>query len=61
MSSEIKPFYPVYCRSPNKLVRYEDRPFYDGHGHSGVVTVAIFNDKNGNIQEMDAFVKWNQK
>lgn len=56
-----KPYLPVYVRSPNKLIKYEERFFNDKRGHSGIVNVAIFKDKNGNIQEMDAHVKWTKE
>lgn len=54
----IRPYIPVYKRSPNKFERYEERNFDDNHGNGGVVVVAIFKDKNGKLQEMDAQVKW---
>ena len=55
---KILPFYPIYARAPNKLIRYEERPFNDGHGHGGIVRVAIFVDNKGKQQEMDAQVIW---
>lgn len=58
------PYTPVWKRSPNKFSRYEDRSFTlpaNAHGlvKHGVETVAVFNDKNGKQQEMQAYVKWN--
>lgn len=57
-------YVPVWKRSPNKFIRYEDRAFTlpaNAYGEikSGVETVAVFNDKNGKQQEMQAYVKWN--
>lgn len=57
-------YIPVWKRSPNKFLRYECRPFTlppNAYGvvKPGVETIAIFNDKNGKQQEMQAFVKWN--
>lgn len=59
----IQPFYPIYARSPNKLLRYEDRPFtlpknLTGVILSGIERVAIFKDAKGNQQEMVAQVIW---
>jgi hypothetical protein len=57
-SKQIEPFIPWYCRAPNKLVRYEDRPFEDCIGNQAMVTVAIFTDKSGKELEADAHIKW---
>lgn len=57
----IVPHYPTYAKAPNKLLRYELRPFDDGYGHTGQVRVAIFLDKNKKEQEMDAQVLWDVK
>lgn len=54
----IKPYIPVYCRPPNKLIRYEMRPFDDGAGHTGMLRVAIFLDKKKHHREMVAQVRW---
>lgn len=59
-------YIPVWKRSPNKFIKYEDRPFTltaNAHGivKSGIETIAIFKDKNGNDQEMQAFIKWDGK
>ena len=56
-------YTPVWKRSPNKFVRYEDRLFTlpaNAYGviKSGVETIAIFNDKNGKQQEIQAYIKW---
>lgn len=55
---KIVPFIPIYARAPNKLVRYEERSFVCHAGHKGIVRVAIFNDRSGKQQEMDAQVIW---
>lgn len=57
-------YIPVWKRSPNKFLRYEDRSFIlppnvYGIVKSGTETIAIFKDKNGKEQEMQAFIKWN--
>lgn len=54
----IEPFIPVYCRSPNQLIRYEVRDFDDGYGHTAKIRYAIFKTKKGEIQEMVAQVMW---
>lgn len=59
-------YIPVWKRSPNKFIRYEDRSFTlppNAYGivKHGVETVAVFNDKKGNQQKMEAFVKWIDK
>lgn len=54
-------YLPIWSRPPNKLVRYEDRPFDDGHGHRGVKVVAVYLDKSGNECEELARVKWSEE
>jgi hypothetical protein len=49
---------PIYCRPPNKFLRYEDRPFDDNAGHTATLRIAIFKDKHGVAQEMVAQVVW---
>lgn len=57
--SKVVPFYPIYARAPNKLVRYDERPFsIPSTGQTGVERVAIFLDKNKKEQEMSAQVMW---
>lgn len=60
-ANKIVPHYPIYCKAPNKLLRYEERPFTCQAGHRGIERVAIFTDKNKNIQEMTAQVIWVDK
>ena len=59
-------YVPVWKRPPNKFLRYEERLFAlpaNAHGivKSGIETVAIFKDKNGKEQEMQAFIKWKER
>ena len=58
MKDNIVPYIPIYCKAPNTLVRYEERPFTCGAGHHGIERVAIFLDKNKKEQEMTAQVIW---
>lgn len=51
-------YLPVYARAPNKLLRYEERPFQLPNGLKGIERFAIFLDKNKNQQEMTAQVIW---
>jgi len=56
-------YISVWNRPPNKLVRYEERPFTlpaNAYGtiKSGIERFAIYKDKNGEKQEMQASVKW---
>lgn len=51
-------YLPYYCKAPNKLIRYEQRPFEDCAGNKAMVTVAIYTDKNGRQLEADAHIKW---
>ena len=51
-------YIPYYCKAPNKLIRYEQRPFEDCVGNKAMVTVAIYQDKNGKVLEADAHIKW---
>ena len=59
-------YIPVWKRPPNRFIKYEARPFTlpaNAYGivKSGIETIAIFKDKNGNDQEMQAFIKWKEK
>ena len=57
-NSKVVPYIPVWCKPPNQLIRYETYDYVDPVGNEAVVTKAIFKDKNGKQQEMDAFIKW---
>lgn len=52
-------YIPVYARAPNKLLRYEERPFRLPNGMSGIERMAIFVDRNNKQHEMTAQVIWN--
>jgi len=56
----ISVYIPVWNRIPNRLIRYEDRKFTTRIGETGIETVAIFKDKRMNIQEMTAYIKWDE-
>lgn len=48
-------FIPVWNRSPNKLIRYYERPFElspnaFGIKHKGIDTISCFKDKHGKEQ-----------
>lgn len=63
LSPHIQPFYPIYARAPNKLLRYEDRPFELDRNCNGIVLrgierIAIFRDSKDKEQEMVAQVIW---
>ena len=60
-SNKVVPYLPYYHKAPNKFMWYEKYDFDDDHGHTAEVTKAVFKDKNGNLQEADAFIKWNDK
>jgi len=53
----MTPFYPIWKRSPNKFIRYEDRRFTCGD-FSGTKTIAIYTDRGGKTQEETAYVVW---
>lgn len=42
---KIVPFIPVYARAPNKLTRYEERPFVCRAGHHGIERIGIISNK----------------
>lgn len=52
-------YKPICFRPPNKFIRKENRAFTNTDGSYGVVIVGIYEDKNGKIQEIDLYVKWN--
>lgn len=58
MDDHIEPYLPVYCRPPNRLVRYEQRPFADRAGNRATLTIAVFQDKHGKEHEAVAQVRW---
>lgn len=54
-------YLPIYHRSPNKFIRYEERRFDDGAGHTGVKRIAIYQDKSGKEREETAQVIWDDE
>ena len=54
----MEPYIPTYHRKPNKFLRYEERRFDDGDGHTGTVRIAVYQDRNGNQREETAQVIW---
>jgi hypothetical protein len=57
----MKTYRPVYSRAPNIFLRYEERTFDDKVGHTGIIRVAIFLDKNKRQCEMVSQVIWNNE
>lgn len=58
-------YIPVWKRSPNRFIKYEERSFIlpsdcNGTILSGVETIALFLDKNGKEQTMQAYIKWDK-
>lgn len=58
-------YTPVWKRSPNIFIKYEDRAFVLPENayaivKSGIETMAIFKDRHGKTQEMTAFLRWNE-
>lgn len=58
-------YIPVWKRSPNKFIRYEERSFTlrpnaTGEVLSGIETIAIFLSRSGNQEEMVSHIKWNK-
>lgn len=59
LTTAIVPFYPIYARAPNVLLRYEERTFVLPSGKSGIERMAIFLVRGkGDEQEMTAQIKW---
>jgi hypothetical protein len=58
--NHIPAFLPVYCRPPNKLIRYVEENFTDAVGNIAIVRTAIFLDKKGKEQTMVAQVIWGE-
>jgi hypothetical protein len=56
----METYLPYYHRSPNQFLRHEERRFEDRSGHTGTVIIAIYKDKNGNIKEETACVRWDK-
>lgn len=54
-------YIPIWKRPPNTFIKYEDRIFTNQNGETGIVTMAIFKDKKNNIQEMTAYIKWDEQ
>jgi len=57
-------YIPIWNRPPNKFIRYEYKSFIlppNAYGitKSGIGTMAVFKDKNGKEQLIEAFIKWN--
>lgn len=56
----MKRYIPVYKRSPCKFIKYETQPFDDGAGHTGMVRIAHFIDKNAKLQQMVVQITWDK-
>jgi hypothetical protein len=54
----MDPYRPIYHRPPNKFLRYEERRFDDGAGHTGIKRIALYLDKSGTQREETAQVIW---
>ena len=57
-NAKVEPYIPIYAKAPNKLLRYEERPFVCQAGHHGIERVAIFVDRSNKQHEMTAQVIW---
>lgn len=58
LNPKIEPHIPIYAKAPNKLLRYEERPFVCQAGYHGIERVAIFVDRSNKQHEMTAQVIW---
>jgi hypothetical protein len=58
--NSIKPFLPHYHRPPNKFVRYYEKRFDDGAGHTATLRIAVFLNKKGKEEECVAQVMWDE-
>lgn len=57
----MKPYYPIYARSPNKLLRYYLKQHLDTNGdlqYTERVAVYLDKGKEGNEKEMTAQIIW---
>ena len=54
------PYIPIYCRPPNKLSFYHFKHFDDGAGHTGILKIAHYLDKNKKEKEMVAHIVWSK-
>ena len=58
--SKIKPFLPYYIASPNKFVRYYQKRFDDGAGHTATLNIAVYINKHKETVEAVAQVIWDK-
>lgn len=56
---DIKPYFPVPYRLPNKFIKQYDLDFYDPDGRHAIITYADFTDKKGRlVEKYTLYVKW---
>jgi len=58
--SKITPFLPYYIAPPNKFVRYYDKRFDDGVGHTATLRIAVYVNKHKETVETVAQVMWDK-
>jgi hypothetical protein len=58
--SKITPFIPYYCFRPNKFIRYYQKRFDDGAGHTATLNIAVYENKHKEIVEAVAQVIWDK-
>ena len=58
--SQITPYIPYYCFRPNKLIRYYQKRFDDGAGHTATLNIAVYENKHKEIVEAVAQVIWDK-
>lgn len=56
----MKPYLPYYSAAPCKVLNYRLENFDDGHGHTAVLRIVTFLDKNKKEKEAVAQVMWNK-
>ena len=56
--SKITPFLPYYIAPPNKFIRYYQKRFDDGAGHTAILNIAVYTNKHKETVETVAQVIW---
>jgi len=54
-------YIPIYCRPPNKFIKYVNKNFNDKAGHTGTEIVALYTDRKNKLCEMTAQILWDIK
>jgi len=49
---------PIWAKKGNVLKEFTEELFDDGYGHTGIMTIANYTTKKGDLKSILAYIKW---